>query len=470
MEGNDIKQIKWESILTIPEFNNLLNIYSLKELSLLCKSFRLKLVAKLFETIQLDGEKFASYLKSGNYDLICGYFSLRNYPVYYSKDGELRRKFNRKSYEGLAVGNKVKKIELKLGKFKYHVKSFRLDCLDRAGYYLLPTLNIFPNLTTLNLTYCTISLDKFSELLSNLKKLNCLELYYISFAVLPTQEPTLNNLKFPQKLEKLIIFGLYYIKIAEAQTAFDFLFENLEDEILAEAILPPTHILSLKNFDYYGYDRNDNGLNRFLENNYQLEYLSLESNFIDSRKLELISKSSKLKKLTIRCEEQVHHSLNFSALTSITKLRFYNVTQEYLSNLEIICLSCTNLNNLKLIFDIAYEDVPQTISIIIARIISKSNYLSAFGLSLRGDYQTVVNFTELNNVTSVRIQASLDFLYYLDFANSERLSKVEFYWKDIGFDVEISYNELKVKFDNYNNWRFIYGDGLIKGKRVINKN
>jgi hypothetical protein len=470
MELNNNRQIKWETVITVPEFTNSLDFSTLKELSLLSKHFRLKLISNLFEIIQLDGEKIVLFLKSTKNNLICEYFNSRNYMLLYNENGERYEEFNAELYKDLDVESTVEEVGLKLVKFKYYIKSFELNALDRAGYYLFSVLNVFPNLTALKLEYCTVSLEKFSELLKNLTLLNCLEINYLSFAVLSNQEATLNNLIFPQKLQNLLIFGSKFIKITDNQTAFAVLFENLGDVYLAEVNLPPTHIQSLKNFDYYGFDRNDNGLSMFLEKNDQLEYLSLDSNFVDSRKLELISKSGKLKKLSIRCEDEGHNNLNFSALTSITKLLFYNVIQGYLHNLEIICFASTNLNNLNLIFDIAYEDVPQTITIIITRIIPKLNSLSSLNLCMCGDYSSAINLTELNNVRIVSIQASLNILYYLDFANNEKLNRVEFYWKDIGFDVEISLDELKIKFDTYKDWRFLYCEGLIKGRRIVNKN
>jgi hypothetical protein len=471
MELNNINSIKWETIIGIPEFINVLNISTLKELTLLSKSFRLKLQSKLFETIQVDGEKFPSYLSSSKNDLICEYFNFRNYIVGYGEDGEADDEFNSEPYKNLEIEPTVSEIQHKLSKFKYHTKNFGLVDLERAGYYLLQILDLFPNLTTLKLDYCTVSLEGFSKLLSNLPNLSCLELNNSSLAVLPTQEPTLNNLKFPQSIKKLVICGSNFTKIVEPQSAFDFLFEKLGDETFTEIILPPKHIQSLKKFNYYANTRDDNGLNKFLEINDHLEYLSLESNFIDSRKFELISRSNKLKKLSIYCKNEALDSLHIPILSSITKLRFINANQEFLPNLEALCLSCINLSDLNIILDeLIYDEIPQILSTITARIIPKSNNLRAFGLCLFGDYSSVINLTELNNVARVRVQANLDTLYNLEFANNEKLIKVEFFWKDLGFDHDINLNDIKTKFENYEGWRFIYGEGLIKGKRVIDKN
>ncbi|KXN65493.1 hypothetical protein CONCODRAFT_12906 [Conidiobolus coronatus NRRL 28638] len=190
MEENNNKQIKWEVILTIPEFANLLNISTLKELSLLSKLFRLKSLSKLFKIIQLDEKVFPLFLNSSKNNLICEYFGSRNCAVRYGEDGGMDKNFSSEENTDMGAESTVKEIELKLEKHKHHVKSFKLAYLKSTGYYLLPISNIFLNLTSLKIVYSVVSFKIFSELLSNLTKLNFLELNNASLAVLPTQEQT----------------------------------------------------------------------------------------------------------------------------------------------------------------------------------------------------------------------------------------------------------------------------------------
>ncbi|KXN70443.1 hypothetical protein CONCODRAFT_160746 [Conidiobolus coronatus NRRL 28638] len=295
---------------------------------------------------------------------------------------------------------------------------------------MFPLLNIFKNLTSLELVYCAIPLTKFNELSSSLKKLKSIQLYYCKFIKLPVDDFTLEDIQFPSKLQNLTLFECQLCSNNLLSTPHNFLFDKTNNNQYEPFILPPTSIPTLLKLVFFPNSLEDGGLNQFLKSNPQLESLRFKSCYLDQFKLDHFKNTQSLKRLefTYQYESKNTEELNISALNSIKELEFEAISLETMSNIQNLCLSAPNLASLSFIMCI--DEDSTAIFNIITSITLSCLVLKNLDFYIFGHTREILDFNKLANVEVLNIEAELATILNTDFASSNSLKLVNLiYWE-----------------------------------------
>jgi hypothetical protein len=461
-----IDKVSWENVLIIKEYLNYLQKDDIFELCLLSKLIRQKLKYQLFKNIKFNGLHFESYLNNSN-SLIWGSFEfIKYYKTYFSVEG-----FDKSPYTGIKIEDSLQELQNDLINVSSVVKSFEYSNTLRGGYYLFPLLHKFANLATLRIFDCDIPLIEFCKLLKNLKLEN-LDICNSSFAKLPTEELTTEDIQFPRTLKTLSISTCNFYSDDLLSNPHEYLFEKANSGKISEFKLPSTIIPSLTSFTLETQYSDDYGSSQFISNNPQLEHLMMESNHLDKAKFDYIAKSKTLKNLELICTTSEHHEISISTppptLESIKELRFYNVSDEIYYILEDLCLISTNLSSLYFVLcEMPFDFTLVTINNILNNIVPNAPNLKLLCLGFLAELYDPIDFTNLNGVEKLIIETNISNIVQIGFLECSSLKEIVLNFAHTEYDdYEFNFDDAKDEFDQLEDWKFEFSIGSIKGVRV----
>ncbi|KXN67403.1 hypothetical protein CONCODRAFT_10514 [Conidiobolus coronatus NRRL 28638] len=284
--SNKIK-INWLNVVLDEEFQNCLDLESLKETSLLSKIVREKSKPSLFKHIEFSARGFISIFKDS-----CSIFN-EYFNHNLSSDVDSNTSDDLKIY---IIEEGLREINFALNGIRAYAKSFYLHKVDKAGYHLFPIINKFDTLTSLLLEDCYFEFSVYSKLGELLPNLVCVEFSDVIFAKLVDDNTSKNDIIFPPGIKRLVFDECDMSTTELASYTFDFLFgDNIDYSTMSDFILPKVSIPSLIELIFYvDGNESDFELDKFLEANPKLESLS-----IDYFKSDILKRLKSLKNLEL---------------------------------------------------------------------------------------------------------------------------------------------------------------------------
>ncbi|KXN67236.1 hypothetical protein CONCODRAFT_73137 [Conidiobolus coronatus NRRL 28638] len=287
-----------------------------------------------------------------------------------------------------------------------------------------------------------------------------MELVYVTFVKLSSQDTLNNHFNFPQKLISLKIY-ICDISVESVSTAEEFLFIDDELTTVTSFLLPECSVSSLKELGFFSHYGSDGGVNKFIELNPQLESLIIQSHSLNYITLNLIQSLTSLKSLELQGSLSLNSEVQIPTLESINKLNFDDVNRDNIEKVKKLSLSCPNLTGLHLKM-IAHKNFQNTIDSHIAQIINRSPKLKFFSLIIIGNIFENIVFPKFHYLEALAVESGQLTILNIDFGFCTRLRKVTF--KSFR---DINTNEFKNKFNSIDGWKFKYNSIIIKGYKIL---
>ncbi|KXN66824.1 hypothetical protein CONCODRAFT_73424 [Conidiobolus coronatus NRRL 28638] len=250
-------EINWLNVISNREFKTFLDLNLVKEISMISKLMREKLKPKLFKNLilNLDIVKFESNIITMAND---------KQFIYGKCDYNTLREENEGSVE-----DSLNDFIISLNDIKKFAKSFYFDYSIKAGYYLYPLIGNFNNLTELKIKLSHIPFKAFADIGKTLPNLNRLELECVDLIKSAIEVISEKDIVFPPNLSYLKIFSIYVIISTLLSDPYEYLFNTKVYPISYEYFtLSKISIPSLKRLDFIPKDKENRGLEEFLELKY----------------------------------------------------------------------------------------------------------------------------------------------------------------------------------------------------------
>ncbi|KXN66684.1 hypothetical protein CONCODRAFT_168199 [Conidiobolus coronatus NRRL 28638] len=464
--SNKNTKINWLNIIVINEFQNLLDIQSLKELSLVSKLARKKSENILFEYIALSGNKFNFIDSTEYYDFFIELFFSPLKSIMSAEIESLRKRLN--------IQQEISDINRSLIGIKKFAKSFYLEEVGRAGFYLFPTVYNLNNLTVLNLRSCVISFSEISNIGQTLPNLREICLYCVYLIKSPSDISSREVFVFPSNLYLLDIYCCKVINNAVLSDPYEFLFsKEFTQAAHNDFKLPPISVPSLKNLYIFYNNLVERDLREFLEYNPNLEVLNIEYFYSN-----LISSINSINSLEFRYLTRFDSSISYFPINSITRLKINVVNTNYYDSIKKLCSLLPNLEYLY--FNFSYGDTFQTsIDNFIEPVLSnlfKSKTLELVineswpvdsDIDDEDDIQDnlisieSIDLAKFSSINTLILECDSSTLCNLNFNNCKTLKRVKLLAND-----EVNLFKFKDKFDSYKNWKFNFSEYIARGYKL----
>ncbi|KXN66675.1 hypothetical protein CONCODRAFT_168190 [Conidiobolus coronatus NRRL 28638] len=298
---NKKSEVNWLYIISIKEFQSYLELDLLKEISMVSKLMRGKLKPLLFKSLVLNlfSIKFDSNAISIAYDnqkLLseCDYTTLRE------------------EYNG-DIEDSLNDFYIAINDIRKYTKCFHLDNNLNFWYYLYPLINIFDNLTDLQIRRCSIPYKAFINIGKTLPSLKMISFDCVYLTKSPTDIISSIDMFFPPNLTCLKIRELKVVTSFQLSYPYDYLFNRNFSSDYEDFTLPKISILSLKRLDYLCWSEQNHIVEDFI-----LANPNLDSLLIRCYKLNISSSINSLKSLDI------DDNISFNSIDQDFKLNSIN--------------------------------------------------------------------------------------------------------------------------------------------------
>jgi hypothetical protein len=337
-ENSRIKKLKYESVLIFTEIWQYLSIQDLIEVSLVNRYLRTKLVGRILAEINLTYYHLSQ---------LPNYFNNRAIEKNESIDEDI--KLNFKHYK---IDPFVNELVNEMKGYSRYFKSFEFFDLARDGYFIVPLTLNFANLTTLKICECMLDLENFNEVLKRLDKLKMLELFNISLFKQPGEIAAIKEAILPSSLKALYLSNIYLYTTDFTKYPYKFLFDftvEFEEEYY---YLPLQRTPNLEEFELYETTYDEEYLSKFLELNPQLSKLRLPFSSFTYKTISTLSKSNRLKYLTI--DFSYYYGGNFNIidlplLDSVNSLFVFSTRARDCNHINSVIRVLPNITKVKLI-------------------------------------------------------------------------------------------------------------------------
>ncbi|KXN66678.1 hypothetical protein CONCODRAFT_80417 [Conidiobolus coronatus NRRL 28638] len=435
---------------------------------MISKLFREKLKPLIFGHIGLYPKDFVTEFKN---NIFSEYFKYEGYgEKNYTISSEVKN---------FRVDNGLKGLDLTLTGIKQYAKKFDIGHVNKAGYFLLPSLlNSFCNLTELKLTNCYIPYMEFIKLEKYSANIRQIELYGVLLTKLSTESISFDDFVLPPKLCYL---SISYCDMADSDlitNPYEFLFNDSTRFSVSNFIFPKVKVRSLLELVFFDNSMEDNGLKKFLDLNPNLE--SLKLNLFHSS---MVDRFCSLKRLEINSVASFSDSAHITPLKSINKLKIKMAHVNYLNDnrdLKTFCTKFPNLRelDLKLYISVSLQaltneflvealcNLPKlkTLKLHIVQDFSRSFYSS---INSNGNYDSeytdgeeeILNITKFSNIENLYLKSNSDIILNTNFQECKSLKQIVFYASSETVNTE----EFIQKFKGINNWDFKFKYSTIKG-------
>ncbi|KXN66677.1 hypothetical protein CONCODRAFT_20100, partial [Conidiobolus coronatus NRRL 28638] len=214
-----------------------------------------------------------------------------------------------------------------------------------AGYYLFTITKLFDNLTDLKIDSCDFSLKEFIDIGKTHPNLNRLEMVDVNLVKSTTDTISTIDIVFPPNLTYLKVSGIYLTTTTLLSHPYEYLFNTKGYLTYEYFTLPNISIPTLKHLVYCPMNREDSGIEAFLEANPNVESL------LTYRYCLNITSSLKSLKSLDNDDLMLFNDIDQAfRLRSINNLTFSTKNFNYSENIRRLCQLCPNLVNLNIRF------------------------------------------------------------------------------------------------------------------------
>jgi hypothetical protein len=444
--GSHKFKVNWLNIITIKEFQIYLDTALVSEISLASKVVREKLMPLVFKNFKISNLNL-NFSSNNIFTNHYRYFQTNEFDCSEFKDSA--------NYSINAV---INDFTIALRSIKKYAKSLHFFDFSRPGVYMFPVINVFNNLTRLQLGYnIMIPYSGFFKLGESLRNLTYIKLS-ADLLKLPNENFLPEDYIFPINLKHLEIIDSNIITTSRISDPYSFLFDRgSSNTVIDYFTLPKISIPSLTELVFYGSMTLDQGLEDFLEVNPDLESLSIRS-----ANLKSIKTLSTLKTLKLDGSIRFNISDQIPALKSLKSIHIISLAANDLEYIMVLCSSCINLELVDLILFFTITDFQQFIDNILAPAVSNLARLKTLQLFVNVGDVTDLKLSKLYNIETLILRTQEYVIFNLDFISCIKLKKVVF--KTSSY--KINTKKYKDKFNNYKNWTFKFEEYTIKGYKI----
>jgi hypothetical protein len=267
MNENNCSKINWSNIAFDKEFQNYLNVNTLKEISMVSKPVRIKLSSNLFYKIKLEPEFKYDYItleKYYKFPALSAFNRLIN-----SDKNELEK--------DLGIKMALNDIKSGLGLIKRFVSNLFFYQVGYHEYHLFSTFNCLDNLTILKLYYSNIPYSAFVKFGVSFPKLEVIKLSDVTLIKLHKDSTNSEDFVFPLNLNYLGINNVAVTEKDEPFNSYEILSNDLYTNGSGRFILPNLALPNLKKLKFIDMYEEEDDLKEFLDKNPNLELLSVKS-------------------------------------------------------------------------------------------------------------------------------------------------------------------------------------------------
>jgi hypothetical protein len=375
------KAIEWERAFILFEFQQYLDISNLLEVSLINRYLREKMKKTIFKVIKLN------------------FSNVYNFPEYFTPhrfeiEGENLTELEKSNFKCSRIDPSVAKLASEIDKYSSYFKSLQFNHLDNAGYFVIPIIERFSHLSSLNIHKCYINLSVFNKLMLKLNKLLHLRLYDLKFMKLPSEGHIERETQFPATLKELHLGDLYLSTTNSLNNPYDLLYSydiQIEEE---DYHLPPQRFIEIKKLGLYRYFKDQRYISSLLNLNPQLSTIALPLQFYTIEVAKLLSNSKNIKNMTIDIvnEEQSYSpQIELPCLDSLSSLSVPYMFKEEFPKFYQIISSCPNLTKLDIEVNNFRVELINTLS-------RKLKHLKILKLIVQGYGESELDFALFSNI------------------------------------------------------------------------
>jgi hypothetical protein len=448
MEKDNTSKIDWINIILNENFKSYLDLDSLKELSLLSKLVRFRLIPRVFHSLKLKA--FTSYTNGDiqAYYNISGLYELTG--CIYSDTGAL--------CSDLYTSELLNYIKTELSDIKEFVSIFNLECIDRSGYILFPIFQNFNSLKILKLHNCGIPYSGIANLGGLFPKLESIKLNDVLLVKFDKDCSDSEDFIFPSNLKSLYISN---VGVTEKDDLFNPC-ESLVDDIYSGSSyrfkLPKISIQSLKKLSYKDSYKYSNDIEQFLTINPNLESLSLKFFYFEKN-----YNFKSLKSLETVYLDNYNNEPNLSTNETIIQFKAICGPAQY-EKIELLMKSMPNIEKLHLRILSSNTNFQQLFNFL-TPLLSNFPKVKSLCLDIRVTSNDIVNINKFCYIESIVFEFYGTGILNIKFQDCINLKFVEF--KSESFDDTEYMGEHRKLWDNVKNWKFNYSKKAIKGYKTM---
>ncbi|KXN67710.1 hypothetical protein CONCODRAFT_10161 [Conidiobolus coronatus NRRL 28638] len=298
----DIKYIKWDEIFILYEFKTYLARSEFIELSLLNKLLREKLKHKVFYKLNIDDDfllQFPNYFYQNEFDI----------------ENELNDELETvKKFQSSRIEPFITDLIRVFDTFGLHLKQIEFDRLYRPGYFIIPVVGNFTQLSSLSIYNCELELKIFIKFMTKLCKLEYLSIKNLQFLALYEEWPLDSEALLPQTLQVLELGNMRLRKTDLHKDPYRFLIDNsgfMNDYYY----IPPQHLRNLKHLIitediayYSGY------IPKFLDLNQHLTRITFPCYYLSSSIVKSLSTINRVNEIQIVFKYDSYQLRNFDIM------------------------------------------------------------------------------------------------------------------------------------------------------------
>ncbi|KXN67449.1 hypothetical protein CONCODRAFT_19610 [Conidiobolus coronatus NRRL 28638] len=281
-----MKQLDWDLVFILEEFQEKLRTFDLVKISLLNKVIRKKLKKTVFSSIKF-GDVILQRLANTN-----------------SNEEELFKDtpdsgYNIEYLKNSVIDPFVKELDAEVDVFSPYLNSLKFDSLLGTACFLMPLAFHFNQITSLKFYDCTVDLRDFKHLMDRLTNLEVLVLYSSKMLKLLDYGPIENEIIIPPTLKYLSASRLYIDNASRYSSPHEYFYDNGILDSSEVFFVPPKHYPGLKklHLDYDG-DTTEYIL-EFLISNPQIACVKLPLRDLYSNGIKALYENNNINQITI---------------------------------------------------------------------------------------------------------------------------------------------------------------------------
>jgi hypothetical protein len=437
---NNLSELNWELIFILNEIHQYSVFRDLIEISQINKNIRKKLSNKIFKVIKLKYYHFPQFPVFIVHDTLNNGFSNSDLPS-----------FNFKSSE---IDSLVTKLSTDIEKISTYLKGLKFICLFEMGYYTIPIVVNFGQLSSLEISNSTIDLNRFIKLMPKLTSLESLSLSELTFMKLPAENQNEFNIIIPETLKELSLSQLHISTTSIDNSPIDF-FYNSESYILKQDFyLPPQPLRNLEKLKLSSDINNLIFINDFLALNPQLNYFSFPMSILSLESIEILSFNNNIKhiKIDLKNNSSISPDLDLPYIYSLNSLYVSAVEPERYSRLFQLADSFVNL--IKMDINTKYYNIE-----FITSMLKKLNKLKFLSLKIEKFSKKELDFVIYSQIETLKIEfRTIRTIIYTLPNSSSNLSSISIL---SGKQYKDNYDSICETSKSTNNWR-----AKLFGKRI----
>lgn len=442
-----MKQLDWDLVFFLKEFQENLRTHDLVEISLLNKLIREKSKKTVFSGIKL-GDSILQRLTDidSNEEELFKDAPDSGYSLEYFKSTVIDP----------FVNNLIAEVDV----FSPYLNSLKFDNLLGTACYLMPLAFHFNHLVNLKFCDCTVDIKDFKHLMDKLTSLESLVIYNLKMLKLFDYGPIQSKIIIPSTLKFLSVSRLYIDNASQYSTHYEYFYDNGLLDSSEVYFIPPKHYPNLKKLqlDYVG--DTIEYIFEFLTLNPQIVFVKLPLRNLYSNCIKALHENNNVKQLIIdpcSFDDDVELAASVTVLKSLHSLHLTKVYSRSHSKLLDIFSAFSAIRKLEI--DLADYD-----RFFIARILKKLTRLKLLIIKTGVFYTLDINLTMYSNIEALKLNIKTDneTSYYLP-SPPKRIQSISI---SSGALYKKNFASLKEAYKNNRYWKIYLVGELIKCKAL----